>query len=184
MAQEDPNRPRARALLERHKGQKGALLVALLDVQYELGYIPEETIRDASEVLGHSEPEVWGVLTFYSDFKLGRDGNHFIDVCVDGPCHVAGADRIRKALEEWRGEQGGQPIQVRAVSCPGMCSSAPVVAVDMRYFGKMSVEAALAKATALKDTPPAPVTGPTGQPGLTPTHKDEGNLRTEGGRLS
>jgi NADH:ubiquinone oxidoreductase subunit E len=177
MAHEDPNRPRARQILEAHKGHKGALLVALLDIQYELGYLPEAAILDAADVLGHSEPEVWGVITFYADFKVGRDSSHFLDVCVDGPCHVAGADRIRAALEQWReSHQGDRPIQVRAISCPGMCSTAPIVAVDMKYFANMTPEKALARASALKDTPV--------QPGLAPAHEDQGSLREGGGRTA
>lgn len=180
-AREDPDRPRAREILETHRGRKGALLVALLDVQYALGYIPEATIQDTADILGHSEPEIWGVLTFYTDFKVGRDSNHFLDVCVDGPCRVAGADRIRKALEQWREGQGDQPIQVRAISCPGMCSTAPIVAVDMQYFANMTPEKALAKASTLKD---APVTSAVDQHGLLSTHGDQGNPRSEGGRTS
>ena len=96
----DAARQQARDILNGYVGHKGALLMALLDVQYRLNYIPETTVDDAAEILGYSQPEVWGVLSFYSDFSVGQGSDHFIDVCIDAPCHVTGARSIERAIRE------------------------------------------------------------------------------------
>jgi NADH:ubiquinone oxidoreductase subunit E len=132
-----------RETLSHYSGHRGALLMALLDVQYKLGYIPETTVEDAAELLDYSHPEVWGVLTFYSDFKVGKEAGHFVDVCIDTPCHVGGAREIWSALEEARKSPEGNPsFQLRRTSCPRLCSQAPLIAVDMRWRGRMTVERA------------------------------------------
>ena len=129
--------------LSHYSGHRGALLMALLDVQYKLGYIPETTVEDAAELLGYSNPEVWGVLTFYSDFKVGKEAGHFVDVCIDTPCHVGGAREIWSALEDAReSADGSASFQLRRTSCPRMCSQAPLIAVDMRWNGRMTAERA------------------------------------------
>ena len=148
MTEEDATRKRVREILTEFKGHQGALLVALLHIQYEFGYTPEYAVEDASVILGVSQPEVWGVLSFYSDFKIGKQGDHFIDICVDGPCHIGGAPGVRRALEEAASNESNK-FEVRAISCPGICAKAPVVAVDMRYHGDMTPDKALELAAKL-----------------------------------
>lgn len=131
-------------ILTGYVGHKGALLMALLDIQYQLGYIPETTVGDAAEILGFSQPEVWGVLTFYSDFKLGKQAEHFIDVCVDGPCHVGDARRVWQELENLaKADDDSTPsFQLRRISCPRLCSQAPVIAIDSEWHGRITPEKA------------------------------------------
>ena len=139
----DGDRQVARGILSSYSGHQGALLMALLEIQYRLGYIPEETVEDAAELLGRAHPDVWGVLTFYADFKLGKRAGHFVDVCIDTPCHVNGARSIWAALEETRSGSEGEPgFQLRRTSCPRLCSQAPVIAVDTRWRGRMTPDAA------------------------------------------
>ncbi len=139
----DGDRQVARDVLSGYVGHRGALLMALLEIQYRLGYIPEETVEDAAELLGHSYPDVWGVLTFYADFKLGKKAGHFIDVCIDTPCHVNGARSIWGALEDSRSDASGEAaFQLRRTSCPRLCSQAPVIAVDTQWRGRMTPDAA------------------------------------------
>ena len=146
-------RQRVRDILTGYVGHKGALLMALLDVQYELGYIPETTVEDAAEILGHSHPEVWGVLTFYSDFKIGKKADHVIDVCIDTPCHVDGARVIWRELEELA--QAGMPLpfELRRISCPRLCSQSPVIAIDGEWHGRITPEGAREMAQGFLVTP-------------------------------
>ena len=140
----------AREILAGYSGHRGALLMALLEIQYRLGYVPEETVEDAAELLGYAHPDVWGVLTFYADFKIGKKAGHFVDVCIDTPCHVNGARSIWAALEDTRSKAGnGAEFQLRRTSCPRLCSQAPVIAVDTRWRGRMTPDAARAVAAAL-----------------------------------
>jgi NADH-quinone oxidoreductase subunit E len=143
----DADRQFVRETLSNYVGHRGALLMALLDVQYKLGYIPETTVEDAAEILEYSPPEVWGVLTFYSDFKIGRGAGHFVDVCTDGPCHIGGAQKIWSALESAQTatlSEDGQRFQLRRTSCPRLCSQAPLIAVDMQWRGRMTPDNARA----------------------------------------
>lgn len=150
MAEDDATRQRVRQILQEFKGRKSALLVALLHVQYEFGYIPEFAVEEAASTLEVSQPEVWGVLTFYADFKIGKQGDHFIDVCIDSACHLEGAPRIRQALEELASRRNDGPsLQVRAISCPRLCAKAPVVAIDLRYHAQMTPEKAVELASQL-----------------------------------
>ena len=146
----------AHDILTRYVGHKGALLMALLDVQYCLGHIPESTVEDAAQILGYSHPEVWGVLTFYSDFRLGKTADHFIDVCVDGPCHARGATEVWHALETSVEGQSGSatpPFQLRRISCPRLCAQAPVIAIDLEWHGRMTPDGARDLATGIKQEP-------------------------------
>ena len=137
------DRQRARDILAGYVGHKGALLMALLDVQYQLNYIPESTVDDAAEILGYSQPEVWGVLSFYSDFSVGQGSEHFIDVCIDAPCHVTGARSIERAIRvAVSANGGGDGVEVRTISCPRLCNQAPVVAYDQQWRGQLTPESA------------------------------------------
>ena len=138
MTGKDADRSTSRNILEGYIGRQGALLIALLDIQYTLGYIPESVVEDASEILNYSQPEIWGVLTFYSDFKLGKKADNFIDVCLDGPCHIDGAENNLKFLEETLIDGSTKGFEVRRSSCPRLCSQAPVVAVNSEWHGRMT----------------------------------------------
>ena len=145
----DAARQRAREIISGYVGHKGALLMALLDVQYQLNYIPETTVVDTAEILGYSQPEVWGVLSFYSDFSVGQGHDHFIDVCIDAPCHIAGAPAIERAIRENIDARDADNIAVRRISCPRLCHQAPVVAFDQEWRGRMSADRAVRLATGL-----------------------------------
>ena len=132
-------RQRARDIISGYVGHKGALLMALLDVQYQLNYIPETTVDDTAEILGYSQPEVWGVLSFYSDFSVGQGSDHFIDVCIDAPCHVTGARSIERAI---RDAVADSDVEVRPISCPRLCNQAPVVAYDQQWRGQLTPQTA------------------------------------------
>tara|TARA_B100000809_G_C14859635_1_gene431397 strand:+ start:167 stop:622 length:456 start_codon:yes stop_codon:yes gene_type:complete len=136
---EEEHRIASKDILQRYVGKQGALLMALLDIQYSLGYIPETVVDDAGEILNYSKPEIWGVLTFYSDFKLGKKADNFIDVCLDGPCHLDGAENNMKILEE-KLLEGEIPtdFEIRRSSCPRLCSQAPVIAVNAEWHGRMT----------------------------------------------
>ncbi|MBI4328396.1 MAG: NAD(P)H-dependent oxidoreductase subunit E [Chloroflexi bacterium] len=149
-ASNDALRAQVRGILEKYRGHKGALLMGLLDVQYTLGYVPELTVQEAAEVLNVSFPEVWGVLTFYADFKVGKKADHLIDVCIDTPCHVEGAERIWEALEQAAAQGTDSPrFELRRVSCPRLCAKAPVIALDQQWKGEMTVEKAVKVASDL-----------------------------------
>ena len=142
MNENDADKELARSILSGFVGKKGALLMALLDIQYQLGYIPESVIEDSAEILGYSTPEVWGVLTFYSDFKLGKNAENVIDVCVDAPCHINGAQDNWKWLESALLIQNelGVKFELRKSSCPRLCPQAPAVAINREWHGQVDLD--------------------------------------------
>ncbi len=91
--------------------QKGALIPVLQKVQEELGYLPEEAISEIAYFLGVSESEVYGVASFYAQFRFIRQGEHTIKVCQGTACHVRGGRHILEAVEREISIQPGETTE-------------------------------------------------------------------------
>ncbi len=132
-------------VLAPYRGQRGATVPVLQKAQAELGYLHEEAISEIANFLGLSKNEVYGVATFYAQFRFERPGEHTIKVCEGTACHVGGSARI---LEEVERELGIQPggttkdykFSLERVACVGCCALAPVMVVDDTVNAKMTVE--------------------------------------------
>ncbi|MBI2851568.1 MAG: NADH-quinone oxidoreductase subunit NuoE [Chloroflexi bacterium] len=125
------------------QGQKGATIPALQKVQEKLGYLPEEAISEIAKFLGLSKNEVYGVATFYAQFRFERQGEHVIRVCHGTACHVRGSPRISETLEEELGIKEGETTKdnkytVEGIACFGSCALAPVMVVDNKIYGRMT----------------------------------------------
>lgn len=124
-------------------GDPGALITTLQRVQGELGHVPPETIGRIAETLGVFPSQIFGVLTFYGQFRLTPVGDHMVRVCHGTACHVGGAERVMAAACEELGlKEGGTSddggFTVEKVFCVGCCSLAPVVMVDDRTYGRLN----------------------------------------------
>ena len=86
-------------VLSPYHGQKGALIPVLQKVQEAVGYLPEEAIAGIAHFLRLSESEVYGVASFYAQFRFERQGEHTVKVCQGTACHVRGAPLILGAVE-------------------------------------------------------------------------------------
>jgi NADH-quinone oxidoreductase subunit E len=134
-------------LSESQDGQRN--LIALLQkVQGELGYVPEEAIHAISDRTGVPVSEVFGVLTFYAQFRLEPQGRNLIRVCLGTACHVLGSAKILESLERHLGVQaGGTTSDVEftldEVRCLGSCSLAPVMMVNQDTYGRLTPDRAL-----------------------------------------
>jgi NADH:ubiquinone oxidoreductase subunit E len=121
-----------------------SLLIPLLqEVQKEFGYVPEEAIHAIAKTSGVSATEVFGVLTFYAQFRLTPQGKHVIHVCRGTACHVRGAVGVRRALERVLGIEAGDTTpdleySLETVACIGACALAPTVVIDDHVYGQMS----------------------------------------------
>ena len=134
-------------LAESHKGQD-ALIPLLQKVQEELGYVPEEAIDSISKRTGVPASEVFGILTFYAQFRLKPRGKNLISVCLGTACHVLGATKILEALERHLNIQQGETTPDREftlaeVRCLGSCSLAPVMVVNQDTYGRLTPDKAL-----------------------------------------
>jgi len=112
-------------------------------VQEELGYLPEETVSEIAYFLGVSESEVYGVASFYAQFRFIRQGDHTIKVCQGTACHVQGGPRILEAVERELSIQSGETTEdykfsLERVACFGSCALAPVMVVDKTVYGRMT----------------------------------------------
>lgn len=129
-------------LPQSHVGKK-ALIPLLQEVQKALGYIPEEAIFAISDKTGVAASEVFGVLTFYAQFRLTPQGRKAIKVCRGTACHVRGGPAVRQALERVLGIQPDQTTSdleysLETVACIGACALAPTMVINGHVYGHMS----------------------------------------------
>jgi NADH-quinone oxidoreductase subunit E len=126
---------------------RGALIPMLQQVQAEIGYLPPEVMDRIAERSGVPAARVFGVASFYSQFRLEPVGKHIIRVCQGTACHVQGAVAITEAIcNELGVEEGGTTADgkftVEPVACLGCCSLAPVIMIDEDTFGRLTPDEA------------------------------------------
>ena len=131
------------ALLEKLPGKEGALIPLLQGVQSTLGYISQDAVEVISEVLGISESEVYGVATFYSEFRLFEPGEHQVRVCLGTSCYLKGGRELLERLSRTLGIPPGRTtpngrFSLETVACLGCCSRSPVMAVDGVVYGNLT----------------------------------------------
>jgi NADH-quinone oxidoreductase E subunit len=125
-----------------YAGQEGRLIPALQKAQEEDGYISRERLAAISRETGVPLSQVYGVATFYSQFRLHPVGRHIVRVCHGTACHVQGAKGISGALEDQLGVHTGETTPDREftlemVSCLGCCSLAPVIMIGNDTYGNL-----------------------------------------------
>ncbi|MBT3336788.1 MAG: NADH-quinone oxidoreductase subunit NuoE [Anaerolineae bacterium] len=127
---------------------RSALIPLLQQVQVEMGYVPKEAITEISKELLVSPSEIFGVLTFYSQFRLNPTGKHMVKICSGTACHVRGAPLIIDAVEDELGLENGEEttedneFTVEKVACFGACSLAPVIIIDEDTKGNITPDQA------------------------------------------
>ena len=134
-----------REFIEKEKDEPGALMPVLQKAQEIYGYLPIEVQTIVADMLGISLSEVYGVVTFYTQFSLNPKGEHRISICLGTACYVKGADKILNALEEKLGIKPGEctpdgVFSLDSCRCVGACGLAPVMMVDDDVYGRMTVD--------------------------------------------
>lgn len=129
--------------LWRYDGAPGELIPLLQSAQDHFGYIPRRAMTYISGVTGIPESEVYGVITFYSQFRLQPMGKYLIRACAGTACHVSGAKTIIETIEDEIGiEVGGTTedglFTFNTVACIGCCSLAPVIMIDNDTHGRLT----------------------------------------------
>ena len=128
-----------------HKEQPGCLMPVLQQAQEIYGYLPIEVQAIVAEGLGISLSEVYGVATFYSQFRLNPKGIYRISICLGTACYVKGAAKILEAVERKLGIQVGEctpdgMFSLESCRCVGACGLAPVMMINDEVFGRMTPE--------------------------------------------
>jgi len=130
-------------LIEKYKDKKGNLIPLLQGTQEIFGYIPKEAFLRISEGTGLDLSEMYGVATFYAQFRLNPVGKYIVKVCHGTACHVQSAKTITTALKETlKVEDGGTTedgmFTLESVACLGCCSLAPVMMIGDETYGKLT----------------------------------------------
>ena len=125
-------------------GEPADLIPVLQKVQEVEGYLSADAVRRVSRWLKVSEHEIYGVATFYAQFRFSPPGKHHVRVCLGTACHVQGGEQMLYVLERRLGIGPGETTADREydlerVACLGCCALAPVVTLDHKTHSRMSV---------------------------------------------
>ena len=126
------------------KGERADLIPVLQNIQNAYGYLTKEAIHKISRWLKISENEIFGVATFYAQFRFTPPGEHHIKVCLGTACHVKGGEQMLEVLKRRLQISPGETTadgkyDLERVACLGCCALAPVVNLDKKIFAQMSV---------------------------------------------
>ncbi len=138
--------PDIQDVLERHKnGGRDALIPILQEVQDKCGYLSKETIREIGTYLGLPSSKIYGVATFYNQFRFQSLGKYHIQVCRGTACHVKGSFHVLQTLEQELDIEAGNTTKdglfsLEVVACIGACGLAPVICVNGEYFANLTTE--------------------------------------------
>lgn len=138
-----------REILKEYEGRPEDLIPMLQRSQRVLGYLPEWALLEISYLAGLPSAKVFGVATFYAQFRLHPIGEHIIRVCRGTACHVRGSNRILKEVQSRLQVAPGETTKDRlftleTVACFGSCALAPVMVVDDTVYGRMNPSKAMA----------------------------------------
>ena len=130
------------AVIAEHKTQAGALMPVLQKAQDIYGYLPVEVQKHIAAELEIPYSEVFGVVTFYSQFQLNPKGAHPVAVCLGTACYVKGSGIIMEKLEEMLGIKSGAitsdlRFSLDATRCIGACGLAPVMTIGEDVYGRL-----------------------------------------------
>jgi len=132
------------AIRQEFKGEREDLIPVLQRVQEQDGYLRPDAIRSISRWMKISENEIFGVATFYAQFRFPPPGEHHIKICLGTACHVRGGQEILAMTQARLNIKPGETTADRKydlerVACLGCCALAPVVAFDDKFHSQMSV---------------------------------------------
>jgi NADH-quinone oxidoreductase subunit E len=130
-------------ILRKYSAKRGVLIPLLQETQKLYGFLPKPAIIRIAEATNNDISQVYGVATFYAQFRLKPVGKHIIRVCHGTACHVSGANRITEVCEDHLGIRDRETTSDRkftleSVACLGCCSLAPVMMVDQTTFGRLN----------------------------------------------
>jgi NADH-quinone oxidoreductase E subunit len=130
-------------ILASYTGEKAELIPILQQVQQALGYLPEEAMQRVAQFVNVPECTVFGVATFYAQFKFVPVGRNIVKVCRGTGCYVKGAPRILDELEKLLNIKDGETTPdmeytLETVACFGSCALAPVMVVNDRVYGRVT----------------------------------------------
>ena len=132
-------------IFSHYKGDKQELIPILQETQDVFRYLPAASMKEIARFLRMPESTVYGVSTFYAQFKLTPLGKRIIRVCRGTACHVRGAAKVLNELEKQLGIKAGETTEdleytLETVACIGACALAPTMTIDSETYGKMTTK--------------------------------------------
>jgi NADH:ubiquinone oxidoreductase subunit E len=132
-----------REILAPFQGRQVVLIPALQAVQEKFGYLPEAAMEEIGRVAGLSANVVYGVASFYAQFRTTPIGKKHVSVCQGTACHVRGGARILEAIERAIGIKAGETspdlqYSLETVACIGACALAPTLRINEDTHGKLT----------------------------------------------
>ena len=133
---------RGAEIIAEHSKMEGATLPILHALQEAFGYVPEEAIPMIATALNLSRAEVYGVFTFYHDFRAKKAGHHVLKLCRAEACQAAGGDALAARAEAKLGIALGnttadERVTLEPIYCLGLCATAPSAMLDGRLVGRL-----------------------------------------------
>ncbi|MDY0391019.1 NADH-quinone oxidoreductase subunit NuoE [Desulfobulbus oligotrophicus] len=130
-------------ILAEYERTRENLIPLLQEVQDHFHYLSVEAVQAVADHLQLSANDVYGVATFYAQFRFVPPGRHHIKVCEGTACHVRGSDRILENISRLTGLVPGQTsadgrFSLERVACFGSCALAPVMVIDEKVYGRMT----------------------------------------------
>ncbi len=131
-------------LIQKYQNESGPLISILQETQDVFGYLPQDVLSYLSQKLKISESKIWGIVTFYGQFYLAPRGKNIIKVCLGTACHVRGAPKILEEIERKLDIKSSETTRdhnftLETVNCLGACALGPLMVVNKKYFGKMTL---------------------------------------------
>lgn len=122
---------------------KGALIDIIYKAQEIFGYLPREVLLFIARKLGISGAEIFGVVSFYTNFTMNPQGAHTISICMGTACFVKGAPALLQKLHDKLGIHEGETtpdglFTLKNLRCVGACGLAPVVMIDDKIYGRVT----------------------------------------------
>jgi formate dehydrogenase subunit gamma len=136
---------RTLAVVDEWRDAQGPLLPILNGVQKEFGYVPGEALPVIAKALNLSRADVYGVVSFYHDYRNHPAGRHVLKVCRAESCQAMGgdgmADRLREVLDvDWHGTSKDGAVTLEPVYCLGLCACSPAAMLDGEVIGRLDEE--------------------------------------------
>ena len=145
-AKEKPSFAVIDAIVHKHNIEPGAVIPVLQEIQDTFGYVPPVVIQRKDDNINVPASEIFGIVTFYAQFRLQPLGKNLIKVCHGTACHLGGAEMMAERLAQVTGAKEGETSQdnvftVERVACLGCCSLAPCIMLNSEAYGRLTPEA-------------------------------------------
>lgn len=130
-------------ILKKYENAKRDSLIPILqDIQDSVGYIPKEAVKAVGKYLNLPASKIYGVATFYNQFRFEPLGKYHIQICRGTACHVKGSQKVLETLQRELGIGPGETTKdglfsIEVVACLGACGLAPVITVNDKVYANM-----------------------------------------------